>query len=224
MPKLEVFLSHRTTEARFADLIKERLDEDFFDIINLFYSNDITSVPVGSNWDQTLLEGLRRATVMLALCSKHSVNLPWINFEVGGAVTRGVEIIPLCHSGITPDLLPASITMKQGVTLTSAKSLERWYVRLSELIGCRVPSVDFEALAGQFTQLEKIYEREIEEQQAATARPTTDRSVANPHVVCVTSQQYRDLGLANEIEMVSPHFRRCCGTTSSCRRPNSCRF
>ena len=24
MPKLEVFLSHRTTEARFADLIKER--------------------------------------------------------------------------------------------------------------------------------------------------------------------------------------------------------
>jgi hypothetical protein len=102
MPKLEVFLSHRTTEARFADLIKERLDEDFFGIINLFYSNDITSVPVGSNWDESLLEGLRRATVMLALCSKHSVKLPWINFEVGGAVTRGVEIIPLCHSGITP--------------------------------------------------------------------------------------------------------------------------
>ena len=206
MPKLEVFLSHRTTEARFADLIKERLDEDFFGIINLFYSNDITSVPVGSNWDQTLLEGLRRATVMLALCSKHSVKLPWINFEVGGAVTRGVEIIPLCHSGITPDLLPASITMKQGVTLTSAKSLERFYVKLSALIGCRVPSVDFDALAGQFAELETIYEREIDEQQAATARPTTDRSVANPHVVCVTSQQYRDLGLANEIETVLAAF------------------
>jgi hypothetical protein len=206
MPKLEVFLSHRTTEARFADLIKARLEEDFFGIVNLFYSNDITSVPVGSKWDESLLEGLRRATVMLALCSKQSVKLPWINFEIGAAATRGVEIIPLCHSGITPERLPASLTMNQGVTLTSAKSLERWYVRLSALIGCRVPRVDFEALAEQFAALEKIYEHELSEQQAATARRTTDRSVANPHVVCVTSRQYRDLGLANEIETVLAAF------------------
>lgn len=206
MPKLEVFLSHRTTEARFADLIKERLEEDFFGIVNLFYSNDITSVPVGSNWDESLLGGLRRATVMFALCSQHSVKLPWINFEVGGAATRGVEIIPLCHSGITPDQLPASMTMKQAVTLTNAKSLERWYIRLSALIGCRAPSVDFEDLAEQFTRLEKIYEQEINDQQAATARQTMDRSVENPHVVCVTSRQYRDLGLANEIEMVLAAF------------------
>jgi hypothetical protein len=206
MPKLEVFLSHRTTEARFADLIKARLEEDFFGIINLFYSNDITSVPVGSKWDESLLDGLRRATVMLALCSKHSVKLPWINFEIGGAAARGVEIIPLCHSGITPDRLPASLTMNQGVTLTSAKGLERWYLKLSALIGCRVPRVDFEALAKQFIELEKVYEHELNEQQAATARRTTERSVANPHVVCVTSRQYRDLGLANEIEMVLAAF------------------
>ena len=206
MPRLEVFLSHRTTEARFADLIKARLEEDFFGIINLFYSNDITSVPVGTKWDETLLEGLRRATVMLALCSKHSVKLPWINFEIGGAATRGVEIIPLCHSGITPDRLPASMAMTQGVTLTSPKALERWYVKLSSLIGCRVPRVDFEALAGQFADLEKVYERELTEQQAATDRRTADRSVVNPHLLCVTSRQYRDLGLANEIETVLEAF------------------
>ena len=206
MPKLEVFLSHRTTEARFADLIKARLEEDFFGIINLFYSNDITSVPVGAKWDDALLEGLRRATVMLALCSKHSIKLPWINFEIGAAASRGVEIIPLCHSGITPDLLPASLNMKQGVMLTSAKGLERWYVRLSTLIGCRMPRLDFEAFAKQFTELEKVYEQELNEQQAATARRTTERSVANPHVVCVTSRQYRDLGLANEIEAVLAAF------------------
>ena len=206
MPRLEVFLSHRTTEARFAHLIKARLEEDFFGIINLFYSNDITSVPVGSKWDESLVEGLRRATVMLALCSRHSVKLPWINFEIGGAATRGVEIIPLCHSGITPDQLPASMAMTQGVTLTNAKALERWYVKLSALIGCRVPRLDFEALAGQFADLEKIYERELDEQQAATARRTADRSVVNPHLLCVTSRQYRDLGLANEIDTVLKAF------------------
>jgi hypothetical protein len=206
MARLEVFLSHRTTEFRFADLIKERLEGDFFGIINLFYSNDITSVPVGSKWDESLLDGLRRASVMLALCSKHSVKVPWINFEIGGAATRGVEIIPLCHSGLTPEQLPASLTMNQGVTLTSAKDLERWYLKLSELIGCRVPRVDFEALARQFADMEQVYKRELEEQQAATARRTSDRSVANPHLVCVTSRQYRDLGLANEIETVLAAF------------------
>jgi hypothetical protein len=77
---------------------------------------------------------------------------------------------------------------------------------LSALIGCRVPKIDFEALARQFTELEKLYEHELNEQQEATARRTTDRSVANPHVVCVTSRQYRDLGLANEIEMVLAAF------------------
>jgi hypothetical protein len=96
--------------------------------------------------------------------------------------------------------------MNQGVTLTSAKDLERWYNKLSALIGCRVPRVEFELLAGEFTKLEKIYERELTEQQAATARRTRDRSVANPHVVCVTSRQYRDLGLANEIEKVLAAF------------------
>jgi hypothetical protein len=206
MARLEVFLSHRTTEARFADLIKARLEEDFFGIINLFYSNDITSVPVGSKWDESLLEGLRRASVMLALCSRHSIRLPWINFEIGGAATRGLEIIPLCHSGITPERLPASMAMTQGVTLTSAKALERWYVKLSSLIGCRVPRTDFEALAQQFAELENVYERELNEQQAAAARRTTDRSVANPQLLCVTSRQYRNLGLANEIEAVLEAF------------------
>jgi TIR domain len=206
MPKLELFLSHRTTEARFADLIKARLEEDFFGIINLFCSTDITSVPVGAEWDERLLDGLRRAKAMLALCSNQSVKLPWINFEIGGAATRGVEIMPLCHSGVTPGLLPASVKMKQAVTLTSGKDLERWYVKLSELIGCRVPRVDFEALAGQFRELEKIYEHELNQEAAATARRTTDRSVRNPHVVCVTSRQYRDLGLANEIQMVLDAF------------------
>ena len=206
MPKLEVFLSHRTTEARFADLIKERLEEDFLGIINLYYSNDITSVPVGSQWDQNLVEGLRRSKVMLALCSNQSVKQPWINFEVGGAATRGVDIIPLCHSGIEPEQLPAAMTLRQGVTLTDAKSLKRWYTRLSTLIGCRVPSIDFEELAGRFAELEKVYARELEERAAAAARPTTDRILPNPHVVCVTSDQYRELGVANEIKEVLAAF------------------
>ena len=49
MPKLEVFLSHRTTEMRFADLIKARIDQAFFGTSNLYDSNDITSDPGGTS-------------------------------------------------------------------------------------------------------------------------------------------------------------------------------
>src|SRR6478735_6869817 len=206
MPKLEVFLSHRTTEVQFADLIKARLDEDFFGIINLYYSNDITSVPIGTEWDRNLVAALCRAKVMLALCSQHSVTLPWINFEIGGAAARETPIMPLCHSGLTPEQLPASIKTKEAVKLTDAKSLEKWYRQLSELIECRVPDIDFNSLAAQFARLEESYARDIEDQEAAIARQTDDRSVQNPHVVCVTSQQYRDLGMANEIETVLASF------------------
>jgi hypothetical protein len=206
MPKLEVFLSHRTTEMRFADLIKARLDEDFFGIINLYYSNDITSVPVGTKWDQNLLAALCRAKVMLALCSPHSITLHWINFEIGGAAARQIPIMPLCHSGLTPEQLPASIRTNEAVILPDAKSLKKWYDELSKLIDCRVPKIDFDSLAGQFTKLEEIYASEIEDQDAAIARQTEDRSVEYPHVVCVTSQQYRELGMANEIETVLASF------------------
>jgi len=201
-----MFLSHRTTEVGFADLIKARLDEDFFGIVHLYYSNDITSVPVGTRWDRNLLEALCRAQVMLALCSKQSITLPWINFEIGGAAARDIPIMPLCHSGLEPEQLPASIRTTQAVRLTDAHSLERWYEALSRLIACRMPKIDFAALAGKFTDLEKIYAREIDEQEAAIARQTEDRSVKNPHVVCVTSQQYRELGMANEIETVLASF------------------
>src|SRR4030095_12078393 len=98
------------------------------------------------------------------------------------------------------------MTLRQGVTLTNAKSLERWYTRLSALIGCRVPSVDFEELAGKFTELEKIYARGLEDLAAATARKTTDRIMPNAHVVCVTGDQYRELGVANEIKEVLAAF------------------
>lgn len=81
MAKLEVFVSHRTVEAKFADALRSHLARDFIGILRFFVSTDVTSVPAGSQWFQEVLDGLQRAHLMLALCSSQSVKLPWINYE-----------------------------------------------------------------------------------------------------------------------------------------------
>jgi hypothetical protein len=76
MPKLEVFVSHRTVEAKFADALRAHLSRDFIGIINFFVSTDVTSVPAGSQWFDALVAGLQRADLLLALCSNEAVRAP----------------------------------------------------------------------------------------------------------------------------------------------------
>jgi hypothetical protein len=206
VPKLEVFVSHRTVEARFADLLRERLTDDFIGIPSFFVSTDITSVPAGSQWFHELLAGLQRAQLLLAICSNESVNLPWINYEAGGACARGVVVIPLCHSGMTPDHLPAQMEMLEGVMLCEAKGLAKLYEKISEMIGCRVPDVDFEALGQKFRKLEAVYAEQLRHEAAASQHQDNDATVRDPRVMCVSSRQYLDLGLANELQTVVDAF------------------
>jgi hypothetical protein len=206
MPKLEVFVSHRTVEAKFADLLCKHLAHDFIGILNFFVSTDITSVPAGSQWFHELLAGLQRAHVLFVVCSDESVRLPWISYESGGARARGVDVIPLCHSGMTPDRLPAQWEMLEGVTLSETKGLEKLYAKISSLIGCDVPAVDFQALGREFTALEREYAEQLRLEALASRRPNSDTIVQDPRVMCVSSRQYRELGLANELQTVLDAF------------------
>ena len=157
MPKLEVFVSHRTVEAKFADALRTHLSRDFIGIVNFFVSTDVTSVPAGSQWFDTLLAGLQRAHLLLVICSNESVGLPWINYETGGACARNVDVIPLCHSGMTSEHLPVPLSMLESVLLSDAKDLAKLYTRISSLIGSDVPNVDFQALSDEFKSLEAEY-------------------------------------------------------------------
>jgi hypothetical protein len=203
--KLEVFVSHRTVEAKFADLLRAHLAHDFIGILNFFVSTDITSVPAGSQWFHEVMSALQRAHLLLAICSDESVVMPWINYEAGGARARDIVVIPLCHSGMTPDKLPGQLEMLEGVTLGDAKGLAKLYATISEMIGCDVPNADFEALSRQFAKLETEY-AEQRRLEAEARQQQNDATVRDPRVMCVTSQQYRELGLANELQTVLDAF------------------
>ena len=206
MPKLEVFVSHRTVEAKFADTLRDHLTRDFIGILNFFVSTDVTSVPAGSQWFDELREALQRAHLLLAICSSQSVRLPWINYETGGAAARNVEVVPLCHSGMTPDHLPVPLSMSEAVLLTNPKDLAKLYVLISGMIGSDVPKVDFDALSEEFKALEREYTAQLDAEAAASRRQDRDAVVHDPRVLCVSSKQYLELGFANQLQTVLDAF------------------
>ena len=206
MPKLEAFVSHLTVESKFADLLRSNLTRDFIGLVKFFVSTDATSIPVGSQWFGELLAALNRANLLLVICSVESVRRPWIHYEAGSAGVRGVEVIPLCHSGITSEQLPVPLSMSEGALLTSAQGQEKLYRKISAMLGSAVPAADFELLAEEFRALEEEY-RVLRNQDDAGNRERSDETIVNdPHVLCVSSEQYLRLGFDNQLQGVLDAF------------------
>ncbi len=210
--KLNVFLSYRSVEARLADLLKTHLIQDFIGLVEVFLASDTTSVPAGSRWLAELIEGLQRAQFHIIICSNYSVSRPWINYEAGATGVRGIPIVPLCHSGLQPHQLPVPLSESQGGVITDPGALRKLYTSLAGFIGSTVPSVDFEKYAESFKELETELARlaEREESCARSGSDATGQSVPevikNPRVLCVTSQQFTELGYANQLQIVLDAF------------------
>jgi hypothetical protein len=212
MSKLSIFLSYRSVEARFADVLKRHLIRDFIGLVDVFLASDTTSIPAGASWHSEILEGLQQSDLHIIICSDFSVHCPWINYEAGAAAVRSIPIVPLCHSGLLPRQLPVPLSESEGGVITEAESLQRLYARVSGLIGSAVPSVAFDDYAQEFIalegQLEEFMgsERSAAERIAKAAVDEQPESIKNPHVICVTSPQFKELGYANQLDLVLSAF------------------
>lgn len=206
MARVEAFVSYVTIESKFADLLEARLERDFIGLVQLFVAKDATSIPVGSKWFDELVAALCRANLQLIICSPNSVRRPWIHYEAGGAAVRKIEVIPLCHSGITPDQLPVPLSMSQGIILTDPEGLEKLYTRVSVLLDSAVPPVDFHALAEEFQAIEREYIAQVQADTAAVRSRTEESIVDDPSVLCVSSAQYLELGFENQLQQVLDAF------------------
>jgi len=212
VPRLNVFLSYRSVEARFADILKEHLLQDFIGLVKIFIASDTTSIPAGTRWFGEVIEGLRQSHLHIVICSKYSVSRPWINYEAGAAGVRGIPIIPLCHSGLVPDQLPVPLSESEGGVITQASALQKLYGRVASLIGSSIPAVDFEKYAAELKALEEELAAAIQKESSgddtageAQAGPEPEL-IKDPHVLCVTSAQFRELGYANQLQIVLDAF------------------
>ena len=206
VPGLNVFLSHITPEAKLADLIEDHIARDFIGLVHLFASSDQTSIPVGSKWLDEVTTALNQANLHVVLASPESIERKWINFEAGAAHVRGVPIIPLCHSGLSPAQLPVPLSESEGLVLSEAGGFERFYRALALQLGSALPAVDYTAYASEVGVFEAEYmgRREIVD-SARELTPATE-VVRDPRALCISSEQFSDLGFENQLARVLAAF------------------
>ena len=131
---IELFVSHVSSEAKIAACLREMLDADFIGLVELFASSDVPSILVGAKWLDSIHEALDRASAVLVLCSKASLQRPWVQFEVGAAWYKGTTIIPVCHSGMKLADLPLPLAALQGIELGTEHGLQKLNTTIASIL------------------------------------------------------------------------------------------
>jgi hypothetical protein len=182
MPKRSIFVSHISAEAELAQTLKKHLAHDFLGSFDVFVSSDRETIRAGSKWLETLSNALQQATALIVLCSEESVRRPWVNFEAGGGWVRGIPVIPVCHSGMTPSELPVPLNMLQAVEVGDPDGLRELYEALAGTLDMLSPDANFQTISAELKTIEAKYKQ---------AKSSVDQ-IENPRVLCVASRQYSE--------------------------------
>jgi hypothetical protein len=103
-----------------------------------------------------------------------------VNFEAGGAWFRGIQVIPVCHSGLAPQDLPAPFNFLEVVELARPEGLAKLFDAVARVLDVRTPAIDFSSLAAEMREVEDRY---------VGSRPGT-ATIRDPKVLCAASEQY----------------------------------
>ena len=118
---MRAFISHISEESPVATCLKDWIESTVLGQCDVFVSSDSATLPGGVKWLNEIDSALQAANVFLVVCSAASLPRPWVNFETGCAWSRGIPIIPLCHSGVSKGTLPRPISEFQAIDLADPK-------------------------------------------------------------------------------------------------------
>ena len=133
--QVKVFVSVIDEEAGLASVLKDWIEIAFVGQVEVFVS--VVDISSGEQWFRRLEEELTGAQVLLVICSPGSVKRPWINFETGAGHIKGLPVIPICHSGVTPDTLPIPLVFFQALDARADDFCDRVMADLASHLGFR---------------------------------------------------------------------------------------
>lgn len=191
MTRKRLFVSHVGSETELAQHLKQRLAKHFLGLLDTFVSSDRETIRAGSRWLDEVDAALKSADLQLVLCSAESVGRPWVNFEAGAAWLRGIPVIPLCHSGMTPQTLPVPLGMLEAVECGRADDLRKLYDAIARTLGTETPEVDFARLVTELAEIE----RRLSQARAAP------RTIAEPRILCAASEEYALPGFGFQLDV-----------------------
>lgn len=167
-----IFISHASEEIDLAIIIKSRLEMDFMGLPNVFVSSDGESILAGEKWLERINSVLSASDIEIILCSPTSLQRPWVNFEAGAGWIKGIPVIPICHSGISPSTLPVPLNMLQGINATDPMGWSLVYKRIAQIMGARIPNgLNFQTLIAEI----KMTMKDSESKSRKISKPSWDK-------------------------------------------------
>lgn len=124
MPELikkTIFLSHITEEKELTSIFQQLIEDSFFGQVHVFTSS--FSIKPGQRWFDEIEENLKNSAIMIVFCSPKSIQRPWISFECGAGWQKNINVIPLCHSGLTVDTLPSPLNLLEGGNISDKNKI-----------------------------------------------------------------------------------------------------
>ena len=134
-----LFLSHATTDAAFANVLKAEIDRVFANGVDVFVSSLPGAIAAGRDWLASVEENLDTAAVAVVLVTPVSINRPWVWFEVGASWSKMREgkrrIFPLCAPEIDLGDLPEPLNRLQALSLGKAEHVKEFFRTLCDEFG-----------------------------------------------------------------------------------------
>jgi hypothetical protein len=210
METIKAFISHASGESELANLIKTHIDAAFIGMIDVYVSSDGTSIAVGDNWMNSVVSQLQQADIFIVLCSQYSLDRPWINLELGAALTRGKTIIPLCHTDLLADqLVRRPLSDFEALNASDPQGLKSLFTKLADALGSRVPAIDWVQLVSEVRAFESRYLAQkqtiAQAKQQNRSAEIADLAMATPEVLCVSSVQFQTT-VREDLEMIHAAF------------------
>jgi len=134
-----VFISHATSDAQFANAVKQEIEKVFADGIDVFCTSSPGAIPIGQDWLIDIERRLDSAQAVVAIVTPVSIKRPWLWFEIGATWSRGrsgkCTIYPLCVPGMDTLDIPSPLDRLQALLLGRAGDLKRFFKALISQFG-----------------------------------------------------------------------------------------
>lgn len=159
--KPSIFISHISEEKELALIYKRHIFEDFAGQVDVFVSSDSVSINAGEPWLNAIQNALEKSQIEMIICSQASTRQPWVNFEAGGGWFKGVTIVPVCHTDMSPENLPMPLNLLQSIKAADRNDLKQLYTLIAKTIHAAVPEIDFSMLHNEVSSFEENYKSSL---------------------------------------------------------------
>jgi DNA-binding MarR family transcriptional regulator len=153
---MKILLCHIHEDTPIAQVLQDWIESTFAGQSDVFVHTDDEIILSDATWLEKVDETLEGANAFILMISPTSIQKPWINFELGCAWTKGIFILPICHSGITVVNLPHPLSIFQGLDLNQENFPETLITLLGKELGIRkLPRINFAEMAGEIRKAQE---------------------------------------------------------------------